>query len=74
MVRPSTFLSEAHVRILPFWRRKRRALLWLRLLVGLEALQCERNFQKAYRELAAIRWNRYMKERRDRAPATRGGN
>jgi hypothetical protein len=67
MIRPSTFLSEAHIRLLPFWRCKIRALDWLRFLVGLEALQCEKNFRKAYRELAAIRWNRYMKERRDRA-------
>ena len=59
---------------MPFRRRKRRALLWLRLLVGLETLQCERSFQKAYRELAAIRWSRYKKERRAHAPATRCGN
>ena len=67
MIRPSTVLSEAHIRLLPFWRCKIRALDWLHFLVGLEALQCQKNFQKAYREPAAIRWNRYMKERRDRA-------
>ena len=70
MIRPFTFLSKAHIMLLPFWRRKHRALLWLRFLVGLEARRCERQFKLAYKELAAIRWNRYMKERRD---ATRCG-
>ena len=71
MIRPSTFLSEAHTRLLPFWRCKIRALDWLRFLVGLEARRCERQFELAYNELAATRWSRYMKERRN---ATRCGN
>ena len=70
-VRPSVLLGEAHHQLLPYWRQKRYALLWARLLVDLVTKQRKKNFTQAYKELAAMRWSRHFAVRRGQATAAR---
>ena len=54
--RPSIVLGEAYGQLLPFWRRKCYALLWVSLSLDLITQWWKRSFKRAYRELANLRW------------------
>ena len=68
--RPFVVLGEAYCQLLPHWRQKCYALLWASLSLGLVTQWCKKIFTQAYKELAAVRWNRQLSKRIEQASAT----